>query len=137
MVKLAPFDTARHLDNPEVRAHYLDEALQTGDNKLILRAIRNIVRAGKIAKIADETGLSRTSLYWKENASPEFITVLKAFAALGVYFKPMPSDERRARRIPFAKVTLRDERRRERRQSPAELPAGRATPARKPGGARH
>ncbi len=40
MVKLQPFDTARHLDNPEVITHYLAEAFQTRDNKLILRAIR-------------------------------------------------------------------------------------------------
>jgi hypothetical protein len=45
MVKLQPFDTARHLDNPEVISHYLAEAFQTRDSKLILRAIRNVVRA--------------------------------------------------------------------------------------------
>ena len=28
-----PFDTARHLDNPEAISHYLAEALETGDRK--------------------------------------------------------------------------------------------------------
>ena len=52
MVKVEPFDTARHLDNPEVISHYLAEALETGDHKLIVRAITNVLRASRIADIA-------------------------------------------------------------------------------------
>ena len=120
MVKVEPFDTARHLDNPEVIAHYLTEAFQTRDSKLILRAISNVVRAGRIkpvSKIARETGLSRTSLYWKEKASPEFTTVLKVLDSVGVQLTPIA-------------------RRSERRQRPAALAGGRGAPARKPHGAR-
>jgi probable addiction module antidote protein len=123
MVKVAPFDTASHLDNPEVIRHYLAEALHSRDKKLILRAIRNVMRAKRIAEIARETGMSRTSLYWKEKTSPEFITVLKVLDAVGVHLEPIarrPSAERRG----------------ERRQRPAALAAGRAAPARKPHGAR-
>ena len=82
-------------------------------SKLILRAISNVVRAGRIkpvSKIARETGLSRTSLYWKEKASPEFTTVLKVLDSVGVQLTPIA-------------------RRGERRQRPAAL-------ARKPHGAR-
>ena len=120
MVKVEPFDTARHLDNPEVIAHYLTEAFQTRDSKLILRAISNVVRAGRIkpvSKIARETGLSRTSLYWKEKASPEFTTVLKVLDSVGVQLTPIA-------------------RRGERRLRPAALAGGRGAPARKPHGAR-
>jgi probable addiction module antidote protein len=101
MVKIAPFDTARHLDNPEVIAHYLAEAFQTHDNGLIVRAIGNVVRAGRIktiSEIARETGLSRTSLYWKEKTSPEFITVLRLLDNIGVRLEPIakkPSGKRR------------------------------------------
>jgi probable addiction module antidote protein len=56
----APFDTARHLDNPEVIAHYLAEAFESGDNRLILRAIGNVIRARRVAQVARETGMSRT-----------------------------------------------------------------------------
>jgi probable addiction module antidote protein len=45
MIKLQVFDTVRHLDNPEVIAHYIAEAMQTGDRKLIARAIGNVIRA--------------------------------------------------------------------------------------------
>ena len=95
MVKLQAFDTARHLDNPEVISHYLAEAFQSRDGKLMLRAIQNVARAGKIAKIASATGMSRTSLYWRENTSPEFTTVLKVLNALGVRLEPTPKDTRK------------------------------------------
>ena len=65
IVKIEPFDTARHLDNPEVISHYLREALETGDRKLI------VLRASRIADLASATGLSRTSLYWKNKADTE------------------------------------------------------------------
>ena len=89
-------------------------------SKLILRAISNVVRAGRIkpvSKIARETGLSRTSLYWKEKASPEFTTVLKVLDSVGVQLTPIA-------------------RRGERRLRPAALAGGRGAPARKPHGAR-
>jgi probable addiction module antidote protein len=94
MVKLQPFDTARHLDNPEVISHYLAEALQTRDSKLILHAVQNVLRAGNMSKIARATGLSRTSLYWRENTSPEFTTVLKVLAARGVRLRAEPDVSR-------------------------------------------
>ncbi len=90
MVKLQPFDTARHLDNPEVITHYLAEAFQTRDNKLILRAIQNVARANNMSKIARETGMSRTSLYWRENTSPEFTTVLKVLDRIGMRLRVEP-----------------------------------------------
>src|SRR5262249_8624795 len=132
MVKVAPFDSARHLDNPEGVAHYLAEAFQTRDSELILRAISNVVRAGLIkpvAKIARETGMSRTSLYWKEKASPEFITVLKVLDSVGVRLEAVPVPvpvqiKPKPKRAPSA--ARRGERR------PAALAGRRGAPARKP-----
>jgi len=98
MVKIEPFDTAHHLDNPEVISHYLAEALETGDHKLIVRAITNVLRASRIADIASATGLSRTSLYWKNKASPEFTTVLKVLDAVGVRLEPIPARSSRSGR---------------------------------------
>ena len=45
MIKSAPFDIARHLDNPKVIAHYLAEAFRTRDSKLIRRAVSNVAHA--------------------------------------------------------------------------------------------
>jgi probable addiction module antidote protein len=105
MVKLAAFDTARYLDNPQVISAYLAEAMQSHDPKLILRALRNVVRAGHVSQIARATGLSRTSLYWREKASPEFTTVLKVLGVLGVELEPVARDDRRSKRHPSHKST--------------------------------
>src|SRR5262249_48568281 len=123
MVKVEPFDTARHLDNPEVIAYYLAEAFQTFDNRLILRAIQNVARASNMWKLARKPGSSATSLYWGKNTSPEFTTVLKVLDTLGVRLEPIaqkPSDERRGKR----------------RLRPAALAGRRGAPARKPHGTR-
>ena len=39
------FDAVDHLDNPEVIAAYLKEALETGDAAFIAHAVRTVVRA--------------------------------------------------------------------------------------------
>jgi probable addiction module antidote protein len=88
MVKIKPFDTAQHLDNPEVIAGYLTEAFQSADEKLILRAITNVARAQGMSKVARKVGMSRTSLYWQDTTKPEFTTVLKVLAAVGVRLQP-------------------------------------------------
>jgi len=71
--KVAPFDAASHLDNPEVIAHYLVEALRTRDSKLIQCAICNVMRAYQkkpapavysIREFCEAHGISRT-LYFK------------------------------------------------------------------------
>jgi probable addiction module antidote protein len=72
--------------------------MQTGDHKLILRAIGNVVRAGRVSDVARKIGMSRTSLYWREETSPEFTTVLKVLGAVGVELEPIPSEERRSAR---------------------------------------
>jgi probable addiction module antidote protein len=90
MVKLQPFDTAQHLDNPEVMRWYLAEALESGDAKLFLRAVHNVARAKNMSKIAREIGMSRTSLYWGENTSPEFTTVLRLLDTLGIRLRVEP-----------------------------------------------
>jgi probable addiction module antidote protein len=90
MVKTQPFNTAQHLDNPEVIAWYLADAFETRDSAVILNAIQAVLRAGNMSKIARATGMSRTSLYWGKDTSPEFTTVLKVLAARGVRLRAEP-----------------------------------------------
>jgi probable addiction module antidote protein len=52
------------LKNPEEAAGYLNAALEDGDISVFLLALQNVIQAqGGIAKIADKTHKSRTSLY--------------------------------------------------------------------------
>ncbi len=84
-MKTSKFDIADYLDNDGIIAEYLNEALENGDEKAILVAIGNTAKAIGMTKIAEQTGLSRPSLYkaLSEGAKPQFATILKVLRAIG------------------------------------------------------
>jgi probable addiction module antidote protein len=84
--KLAAFDAADYLDNPEMIAAYLTEAFESEDSGLIAKAIGAVARAQGMTDVAEKTGLSRENLYRAlgGDAKPEFATVLKVLHALGI-----------------------------------------------------
>jgi probable addiction module antidote protein len=100
MVKIRPFNTAEYLDNPEVVAHYLADALESNDRAFILSALQDVMRASRMTEIARKTGRSRTSLYWREGASPEFATVLDVLNVLRVKLVPVAEPRSRKERAP-------------------------------------
>ena len=57
------FDIADYLESNEMIAEYLNEVLAEGNDAEIITAIRHIAKAIGMTKIAEETGLSRPSLY--------------------------------------------------------------------------
>lgn len=84
--KIAKFDVAEYLDSPEIIAAYLTEAFETDDPKFIANAIGDVARAKGMTAIAEETGLSRASLYasFDGETKTEFNTVRKVLDALDV-----------------------------------------------------
>ncbi len=66
------FDIADYLDSKEMIAEYLNTVLEDGNNQDLINAIRNVAKAIGMTKIAEETGLSRPSLYkaLSEGAKP-------------------------------------------------------------------
>ena len=79
------WDVSEYLDNPEMRQAYLKEAIESGDQGLLLSAIGDIAKAKGMSDIAKETGLSRQNLYkaLSPNSEPKFSTVQKVLQALG------------------------------------------------------
>lgn len=79
------FDIADYLDNNEMIAAYLNEALENGNDDEIIAAIGNVAKAIGMTKIAEETGLSRPSLYkaLSEGSKPQFSTILKILKSFG------------------------------------------------------
>ena len=79
------FDIADYLDSNEMIAEYLNAVLEEGNDAEIISAIGNIAKAIGMTKIAEETGLSRPSLYkaLSEGAKPQFGTIMKVFKAVG------------------------------------------------------
>jgi probable addiction module antidote protein len=91
-LKTTPFDAAEYLDTPEAQAIFLSEAMETGDAAFIAHALGIVARARGMASVAREAGLGRESLYKAlgEGGNPEFATVLRVIAALGLKLRVAP-----------------------------------------------
>ena len=80
------WDAAEHLKEDEDVAAYLEAALDEGDASLFAAALGDVARAKGMGEVAKATGLGRESLYKALSAegNPEFATVLKVLASLGM-----------------------------------------------------
>lgn len=82
------YDIAEHLRTPEEMAAYFDACLEeaNGDAAFIAKALGDIARAKGMTQVALDSGLSRESLYkaLSGERSPDFNTILKVIAALGL-----------------------------------------------------
>ena len=79
------FDIADYLDSSEMIAEYLNTVLEGGDNSDVITAIGYVAKSIGMTKIAEETGLSRPSLYkaLSEGSKPQFATIIKVLRAIG------------------------------------------------------
>ena len=86
------FDIADYLDSKEMIAEYLNAVLEDGNNQDVINAIGYIAKAIGMTKIAEETGLSRPSLYkaLSDGAKPQFGTIMKVLKAIGGQIKINP-----------------------------------------------
>ncbi len=69
---------------------YLNEALEEGDEKLFLLALRNVIEAqGGLSKFSRKTKLNRVSLYkmLSKKGNPEWGSVMMLLKALGIHFR--------------------------------------------------
>jgi probable addiction module antidote protein len=79
------FEIADYLDSNEMIAEYLNAVLEEGDESEVVIAIGHVAKAIGMTKIAEETGMSRPSLYkaLSDGAKPQFSTILKVLRAIG------------------------------------------------------
>ena len=85
-----PFDAAEYLDGAADQADLLSDALDAADPRYIAYALGAVARArGGIAKLAQDTGLSRQALHkaLSEDGNPTLETVLRVLKALGLHMK--------------------------------------------------
>lgn len=89
------YDVSEYLGTAEDIAAYLDAWLAEApeDAAGIARALGDIARAKGMTQVANDTGLSRESLYraLSANGNPSFGTVLKVAKALGVRLHVAPA----------------------------------------------
>ena len=86
--ELPKFDAAEYLNCAEEIGAYLEEVFESNDPPFITHALGVVARAKGMSDLAKKTGLTRESLYKALSAegNPEFATVLKVLAALGLRF---------------------------------------------------
>ena len=86
MVSVTKFDAAEHLKDDGDIALYIAEALDTGDPKLIAKAMGTVARARGMTQLAVESGVSREHLYrsFSENGNPTLKTFMAVLNALHV-----------------------------------------------------
>ena len=84
-MKTSKFEIADYLDNHQMIAEYLNTVLEEGNEAEIVTAIGQVAKAIGMTKIAEETGMSRPSLYkaLSEGAKPQFATIMKVLNAVG------------------------------------------------------
>lgn len=82
---ISKFEIADYLDSKEMIAEYLNSVLEEGDSADVINAIGHVAKAIGMSKIAEETGMSRPSLYkaLSEGAKPQFATIMKVLKAIG------------------------------------------------------
>ncbi|MBL8310335.1 MAG: putative addiction module antidote protein [Burkholderiales bacterium] len=92
------WDPAEHLRTEEDMAAYLEAALEEGDPTLVAAALGDIARAKGMSQVARDAGLGRESLYkaLSPAGNPEFATILKVVAALGLQLHATPAPARGA-----------------------------------------
>ncbi|MEM8764613.1 MAG: addiction module antidote protein [Bacteroidota bacterium] len=84
-MKTSKFDIADYLESNEMIAEYLNTVLEDGDSADLIVAIGHVAKAVGMTKIAEQTGMSRPSLYkaLAKDAKPQFGTILKVLKAVG------------------------------------------------------
>jgi probable addiction module antidote protein len=85
---LKQFDVADFLDSEQTITAYINTVLdEAGDDPaFIAKSLGHIARARGMSRLANDTGLSRESLYraLSGDGNPEFGTILKVIKALGL-----------------------------------------------------
>jgi probable addiction module antidote protein len=89
------YDPSKYLDSAEGIAEYITEALLTQDLQVITHAIGAAAKARGMTQIAEQTGLSRESLYKALSAegNPELSTIIRVLQALGLHLQVEPTPE--------------------------------------------
>ena len=79
-----------NLKDPCEAAAYLNAALENGDGKAFLLALRNVLEAqGGMTKVSRRTKINRVSLYkmLSKGGNPEFESILSLLKAAGIKFQ--------------------------------------------------
>jgi probable addiction module antidote protein len=91
--KFTRFDAAEFLETDEDVAFFLSDALESGNQAFINRAIGSVARAKGMTAIAKQSGIKREALYkaLSETGNPQFKTVMEVMKAMGLRLSVLPA----------------------------------------------
>lgn len=86
MTTFSKFDASEYLGSEDEIAAYLSAVMVENDPDLLIAALGDIARARGMAKLAEDTGLNRESLYkaLRPGAKPRFETIFRIMRALNI-----------------------------------------------------
>ena len=88
-----PFDAAEYLTSDVAQAEYLTAALEENDPAFFADAIGVVARARGMSQLANETGLTRDTLYkaFSQGGNPTLETLFRVLDALGIKLVAIPA----------------------------------------------
>ena len=95
-------DLIEALKDPKEAAAYLNAAIEEGDRKVFLLALRNVAQAhGGMSQIAKKTHLKRESLYrmLSKKGNPEIKSIFNLLHAIGLKLTVEPEDSKRLKAV--------------------------------------
>lgn len=100
-LKTTKFDAADYLTDTQSIAAYLNDALENGSPEELVAALGTVARAKGMSQIARDAGLGRESLYkaLSGNSNPEFATISKVMASLGLKVSVLPIQPVKRRKV--------------------------------------
>ena len=91
-------DLLKFLKDPKAASAYLNAALEAGDKRAFLLALRNVLEAqGGMTEVSRRTKMNRVSLYkmLSKNGNPGFENILILLRTVGIRFKVIPRISRK------------------------------------------
>lgn len=94
-IATSKFDISEYLASNEMVAAYLNSVMDEGNTSDLIIAIGHVAKASGMTKIAEETGMSRSSLYkaLSDGAKPQFDTEMKVLKAIGGQITVSPASQ--------------------------------------------
>ena len=85
-ITITKWDAAEYLDNDETIAAFLADAMESGDQRVMVQALNTVARARGMTQIAKDAGIGRQALYKSlgESGNPTLATLLGVFKSLGL-----------------------------------------------------
>lgn len=83
---LTDFNVVDYLTSPEAIAAYINDVISSGNSDLMKEAIKNVLQAKGVAKIAEQSGLTREGVYkaLRPSSKPQWDTIRSLLAGLGL-----------------------------------------------------